>query len=148
MTNNQEAVQDAKGELSDRKFVIRYVPTHSACLLVSFLQRDFSLGVGCFAYNTFHVRQVFDARLTKSMFSIKKASSFEWVNVRCKVTQMLSLSLNNLMCGSVAMYATTTSQDQYRMELEIAHPFKFCKPLNSSDFNCLFLIPLKLFQAS
>jgi len=52
------------------------------------------------------------------------------------------------MFGSVAMYATTTSQDQYRMELEIAHPFKFCKPLNSSNFNCLFLIPLKLFQAS
>ena len=110
---------------------------------LTLIQRDFSLGVGCFAYNTFHVLQVFDACLTKSRVSIKTISS-EWVNVRCKVTQMLSFSLNKLMFGSVAMYATTTSQDQYRMELEIAHPFKFCKPLNSSNFNCLFLIPLKL----
>ena len=30
MTNNQEGMHNAEGEQSDRKFVIQYVPTHSA----------------------------------------------------------------------------------------------------------------------
>ena len=76
-------------------------------LSYSLIEWDYLLGVCCFACNTFLIRIEFDACLTKSMVSIETIS-FEWVNVSCKVTQMLSLSLNNLMFGSVAMYGTRT----------------------------------------